>query len=149
MKEPTGYCVSCRKSFSTQKAYDNHLNSKKHKEAAAIFDQKEDKVRSRQKSGFSRNVSNLNIRPQLVIEKNRLNRKESEVEDADDKDMEVLEDGEWEEEFPGGEPIATNCCLFCPHQSKELEKNLIHMMEKHSFFVPGKHHAHEYCRVWI
>ena len=45
IREPTGYCVCCRKSFATQKAYGNHLGSKKHKETAARFELKENKVR--------------------------------------------------------------------------------------------------------
>jgi pre-60S factor REI1 len=48
VKEPTGYCVACRKSFGSKKAYENHLNSKKHKEFQEQFEKKEDKVRWRQ-----------------------------------------------------------------------------------------------------
>jgi len=33
------YCTACRKQFGNQKAHDNHLNSKKHKEALARFEQ--------------------------------------------------------------------------------------------------------------
>ena len=32
VKDPSGYCAPCRKSFTTEKAYLNHVNSKKHKE---------------------------------------------------------------------------------------------------------------------
>jgi pre-60S factor REI1 len=35
-KRPSGYCVACSKSFATDKAYENHLNSKKHLEAAKV-----------------------------------------------------------------------------------------------------------------
>jgi hypothetical protein len=44
IKEPTGYCAPCRKNFNTQSAYQNHLGSKKHRETAAQFEQKEGKV---------------------------------------------------------------------------------------------------------
>jgi len=30
IKEPTGYCVACTKNFGTQKALENHKQSKKH-----------------------------------------------------------------------------------------------------------------------
>jgi pre-60S factor REI1 len=30
IKEPTGYCVACTKNFGTQKALENHNQSKKH-----------------------------------------------------------------------------------------------------------------------
>lgn len=33
------YCTACRKQFGNQKAHDNHLNSKKHKEALARFEE--------------------------------------------------------------------------------------------------------------
>ena len=43
IKTPTGYCVACSKSFATEKAYGNHLKSKKHLEAAKIFNAKANK----------------------------------------------------------------------------------------------------------
>ena len=42
-QSPTGYCVACSKSFATEKAYENHLKSKKHLEALKAFEQKKDK----------------------------------------------------------------------------------------------------------
>ena len=27
-------------------------------------------------------------------------------------------------------------CLFCSHHSNNMDKNLVHMSEKHSFFLP-------------
>ena len=39
-----GYCVACSKNFSTEKAFDNHIKSKKHLEASLRFDKKENKV---------------------------------------------------------------------------------------------------------
>ena len=38
------YCVACSKNFSTEKAYANHIKSKKHIEASRLFDKKENKV---------------------------------------------------------------------------------------------------------
>lgn len=35
------YCTACRKQFGNQKAHDNHLNSKKHKEALARLEQQQ------------------------------------------------------------------------------------------------------------
>lgn len=56
-------------------------------------------------------------------------------------EVEEVDSDEWEdmEEFggaDGGESIPVNECLFCPHHSKDVEKNLVHMTEKHSFFLP-------------
>ena len=36
------YCVACSKNFSTDKAFNNHIKSKKHIESARHFDTKED-----------------------------------------------------------------------------------------------------------
>lgn len=33
-------------------------------------------------------------------------------------------------------PLASNSCLFCPHQSSSLELSLEHMTRQHSFFIP-------------
>ena len=44
VKPPTGYCVCCRKGFGSDKAYENHVNSKKHKLAAEKFEKKDNKV---------------------------------------------------------------------------------------------------------
>ena len=38
------YCVACSKNFSTDKAYNNHIKSKKHIEAAKKFEMKDNKV---------------------------------------------------------------------------------------------------------
>lgn len=125
IKAPTGYCAPCRKNFSTEKAYENHLNSKKHREVATKFSQKKDAE---------------------VIANNRLNRKPSETmdedaEESEDEDLEVeeVDSDEWEEEEEpreGSRVIGVEECIFCSHASKDMEKNLIHLTEKHSFFLP-------------
>ncbi len=78
---------------------------------------------------------------QDAIEQNRLNRKASESvaeEDGeDDEDMEVeeVDSDEWDD-LDAGDSISVDTCLFCVHRSKDIEKNLIHMTEGHSFFLP-------------
>ena len=44
VKKPDGYCAACRKHFNTEGAFENHLKSKKHRESAAAFDKRKDKV---------------------------------------------------------------------------------------------------------
>lgn len=36
--------------------------------------------------------------------------------------------------LPGSIPVTD--CLFCPHHSKSLMKNLSHMTKVHGFFIP-------------
>ena len=43
-KSPTGYCVACSKNFASEKAYENHLKSKKHLECLKNFNAKENKA---------------------------------------------------------------------------------------------------------
>jgi pre-60S factor REI1 len=81
-----------------------------------------------------------------VIAYNRLNKKpadEEEDEEDDEMDVEEVDSDEWDDldedeevQNPGLEAIPITTCLFCPHVSKDYEKNLLHMMEKHSFFIP-------------
>lgn len=116
IKEPTGYCVACTKNFGTQKALENHKQSKKHMEAEKIFNQRDDKVE---------------------IENNRLNRKPDAENEEEDLDVEEVDSDEWDEDDEDLEdPIAPNDCLFCDHHSSNIDKNVIHMSEKHSFFLP-------------
>lgn len=100
------YCDVCRKSFGNDKAFANHVNSKKHKE---------------------RETSNDELA--------KLDPKEEVVEESD---IEEVDSDEWNEEE---NPIDDNNCLFCLHHSRNLLKNLQHMTEAHTFFIPDV----EYC----
>lgn len=74
-------------------------------------------------------------------------------EEEDDEEMEEEEEEEDEEEtmdqeegdsaapsdprpaaLPGSIPVTD--CLFCPHHSKSLTKNVAHMTKVHGFFIP-------------
>ena len=48
-KDTSSYCQLCGKHFSTQNAYDNHLQSKKHKETYAKHEAKLEKEAQKQK----------------------------------------------------------------------------------------------------
>ena len=66
-----------------------------------------------------------------------MNRKPSEsVEDdeEDDMEMEEVDSDEWDED--DGEPVPNHEGIFCSHSSRDLEHNVIHMTERHSFFLP-------------
>ncbi|XP_035965117.2 cytoplasmic 60S subunit biogenesis factor ZNF622 [Halichoerus grypus] len=64
---------------------------------------------------------------------------ELECEDADAMDMDEAEEQDAEEETGGGPLIGAipiTDCLFCPHHSSSLMKNVAHMTKVHSFFIP-------------
>jgi len=48
-----------------------------------------------------------------------------------DMDSDADSDDTW-----SGEALGFEECLFCPHVSDTLEKNIQHMTLEHSFFIP-------------
>lgn len=113
------YCKVCKKSFGNPKAFDNHINSKKHKDLLNTLDESD-----RDKVG-------------IPCEK-KLQSKElqADVEMENDEDVEDVDSDEWDDEISENNPVASNNCLFCSHHSRSLYKNLQHMTAAHSFFIP-------------
>jgi len=100
------YCVACGKNFKNVKAYENHIHSKKHQEMILKFEAKPA------------------AKPKESVE-------EDDEEDEAEMEVEEVDSDEWEED-----PIPITDCLFCSYHSKSLENNLVHMTNKHSFFLP-------------
>lgn len=105
------YCCVCRKSFGNDKAYTNHVQSKKHQQREAEA---------------------------MATEKGQSEEMEKD-EPEEEEDVEEVDSDEWNEDEEN--PIDDNNCLFCLHHSRSLVKNLQHMTEAHTFFVPDV----EYC----
>lgn len=62
-----------------------------------------------------------------------------ECEDAEAVEEEEEEQDAEEEEAGGSTPLGAipiTDCLFCPHHSSSLTKNVAHMTKVHSFFIP-------------
>ena len=102
------YCVACGKCFKNNKAYENHIQSKKHQEMILKFE-----------------------RPPAIIKPEIEEEEEEEEEDEDDMEIEEVDSDEWEDD-----PIEITDCLFDSHHSSSLEKNLSYMMTNYSFFLP-------------
>jgi pre-60S factor REI1 len=119
-QEVSFYCEPCRKAFSSQNAYDNHLLSKKHKEifASLILEEGNEPV----PAVPIKTVSKKPVEPAHV-----------DKVDNDDSDMEEVDSDGWNDE---GEAIPVTDCLFCTHHSASVSKNLKHMAQSHTFFVP-------------
>ncbi|KAG5886497.1 hypothetical protein JTB14_014680 [Gonioctena quinquepunctata] len=100
------YCQACQKSFGNQNAFDNHLNSRKH-----------------------RDNENRSVRSSESEEVSKPNPVENE-----DLDVEELDSDEWEDDAEN--PIDNNDCLFCSQHSRNFIRNLEHMTIVHSFFIP-------------
>lgn len=114
-KGTTMYCKICNKNFSSENAYKNHMQSKKHLEIVAKFkDSDSDKTAS---------VVSLKKKSEKSVQ-------EADTEDpASDEEEEEVEECE-------DEGLGITECLFCPHESLSFEKNMKHMSRSHSFFVP-------------
>ncbi|KAG7177599.1 zinc finger protein 622-like [Homarus americanus] len=106
-------CRPCKKTFTSQNAYDNHLKSKKHSEVVVA---QAEEIKNKKNKGKQR-------QPKPT--------EEDDEEDDEDTEVEEVDSDEWE-----GDTIELLDCLFCSHHSDTLEDELHHMTEKHSFFVP-------------
>jgi len=123
VKEPGNYCVACGKNFKKKKAYESHINSKKHQEMILKFE-----ANTTNEAGppsTSKSTSNKN---QVKV-----------VEDDDDEDdegmeVEEVDSDEWDEDDEDAIPVTD--CVFCSHHSHDMDTNIKHMMELHGFFIP-------------
>ncbi|VDK51591.1 unnamed protein product [Anisakis simplex] len=156
----SSFCELCNKQFQSTNAFENHLNSKRHKEnqtkGSSISQQQ--RKSSNDKTEPQHTISNSSSSPsqqksivsQEVLDAEskidrEMNGSESE-EDVDGSDSEgwVTDHGTEDEddvEFDESKAIPTTCCLFCSHQSNTMERNLEHMGVSHGFFLPDA----EYC----
>jgi len=103
------YCIACGKNFKNKKAYENHIQSKKHQDMILKFEAKPAK-------------------------KVKVDNVKEDIDSEDDKEMEVeeVDSDDWEDD----DPIPPTECLFCPHHSANIGNNVKHMSEDHSFFLP-------------
>lgn len=103
-----------RKTFGTQNSYNNHIQSKKHKEVVAKAASRPAKAPRPVTEQKTPNVG-------LVMDENTT---ESEMNEIIDKRIsEAVHLTELE-------------CLFCTHQSASFDDNMTHMTKSHSFFIP-------------
>ncbi|ALC49329.1 CG6769 [Drosophila busckii] len=145
------YCTACRKQFGTQKAHDNHLNSKKHKDCVARLEQEnkeaaqsdlcvKSKVEQRPHPALAAAAAG---KGRLAFAERAMQMDDDEADDDDedfeDIEEEVVDSDEWEKIAEN--PLTERDCLFCTEQSEDLVANLKHMSVAHSFFVPDT----EYC----
>lgn len=124
-QEKSYNCKGCRKCFNTKNQYDNHILSKKHKENS------------------SSDTEDMEVVPKSSG-KNSVGQSHPRLETADnemeiDSDVESVDSDEWIEDTEN--PVKNNDCLFCSHHSRSFVRNLKHMTEAHSFFLPDP----EYC----
>ncbi|RWS28844.1 zinc finger protein 622-like protein [Leptotrombidium deliense] len=116
------YCEVCRKQFGNEKAFDQHLQSKRHKQVKSESLTKPEKkvVPNVEKKDVKSNITP----PQMTHSQGSDSESESDWTDVDEND-EVE-----------GNAIPPTDCLFCPFSSQSIEDNVQHMSNIHSFFIP-------------
>ncbi|TMW47082.1 hypothetical protein DOY81_007843 [Sarcophaga bullata] len=143
------YCNACRKQFGNQKAHDNHLGSKKHKENLVKFERENPEA---DKEVTTKSV--IQPRPHPAIAAAAQGKGKFALQQAQGADVEMEDDDDDEYEDVEEEvvdsdeldelaenPLTDKDCLFCVHQAEDIMDNLKHMSEAHSFFIPDI----EYC----
>ncbi|VDM95524.1 unnamed protein product [Thelazia callipaeda] len=123
-------CECCKKQFQSTNAYDNHINSKKHKETEKASTQRNAQTIAKRSS----------VKGKKTCEKIGDHFGVDNIEN--ENDLDELDNG-WvtdhdtdEEDFDESKAISNTVCLFCNHVSRNLETNLQHMSKSHGFFLP-------------
>ncbi|CAD5113021.1 DgyrCDS2223 [Dimorphilus gyrociliatus] len=112
-KQPDNFvCETCNKRFSSENAFKNHIQSKKHKDLEVRRSENpNDPIFNRQRSTST---------------------SESKSKDIADENMSD-DDEEWSD---CDDALSANECLFCSKVCDDMEKNMEHMTVVHNFFIP-------------
>lgn len=148
------YCELCRKHFSTDNAYQSHLRSRKHKEVAEERSRRAPSEQLEEERDQAMNLANTDDIMEHSSDSSVVCNKEADMLLLPPPSTEGAgptapptegagptapptttdSDGEWEDYEP--QPLDVAACLFCRHESTDLEANLQHMSLAHSFFLP-------------
>ncbi|KAJ3068354.1 hypothetical protein HDU98_008458 [Podochytrium sp. JEL0797] len=120
-------CAACRKSYSTENGYTNHLASKKHKELQSAYDKRPLAPVSEEPSSSSAATSAADPKPLPWRIQLAAAQTESELSAVIDAKIATATRLDPHKD-----------CLFCTHTlaAPSIEDNLKHMALEHSFFVP-------------
>ncbi|KAJ9055490.1 pre-60S factor rei1 [Entomophthora muscae] len=109
-------CLPCRKNFASENSYNNHLQSKKHRESATKYDAtKKDEIRK--------------SIPAPVV--NDLAEQEDEDLDEEQRILKLVD-----KKIACAVRLEETDCLFCTKQFDDFDSNLKHMTESHDFYIP-------------
>ncbi|KAF9435734.1 hypothetical protein BGZ76_005627 [Entomortierella beljakovae] len=104
---PQPECIPCGKKYLSFQAYDNHLNSKKHKQIASVYEKKQQQQQQRE---LEQSDDNIDSKPVAST--------------TPTKDVVELEPSE-------------TICLFCSYSATDASANYEHMRTTHGFFLPS------------
>lgn len=119
--QESSVCKPCNKVFNTANAYENHIQSKKHKDVISGKEKRPNKSKRGKQKASSANKQ--------IPEKEKESEQNVE-EPMSDEDIETDSDSYDENSIDVEE------CLFCGFVSSNLEDNVQHMSSHHGFFLP-------------
>jgi len=126
------YCQECRKLFQSQNSYDNHLNSKKHKQNVESYVPADEDSQIKEEKARIDKGENLKDIKEFC---------EEGKEASDGSDWETVRSDDDEDDYDESKAIPNTTCLFCPTTSTSFGDNLQHMALKHGFFVPDSNYC--------
>ncbi|CAG9539581.1 unnamed protein product [Cercopithifilaria johnstoni] len=132
-------CECCNKQFQSTNTYDNHLNSRKHKESETRSFKGDAMKRTKKVAVTEKQMNDLHYN-----HFSRVNIQENDGND-DDSDGWITDGGTEDENFDESEIIPETICLFCNYDSEDAEANLIHMSISHGFFLPDAEFCTDVC----
>lgn len=107
----TIYCNACRRRFSNQMSYDNHVSSRRHRNNV---------------KKFKENTCNRDKKLITITKKA-----------SSSGDAKACDSGDFEHiKKPAENPLDVQDCLFCDHRALDMMGNFKHMSTVHSFFLP-------------
>eukprot|EP00953_Heterococcus_sp_UTEX-ZZ885_P008319 4998-Heterococcus_DN1.PRE.1 len=139
-------CKDCRKTFSSEKLFLQHLESKKHQLTVAAKAGKPSTTAAAASADSSEGDSSdeqgvkgpvpADQAVEAAAAAAPLQQSEEEAAAAAVNSSGELSDGEQEEREEVPAPIGADICIFCNLRSDSLEANCRHMLQKHGFFIP-------------
>lgn len=112
------YCQTCKKTFGSSNQYENHMQSKKHKEVAA-----KQVTKSAQQASVAKQQQQKPAEKEVDL---RI------TEETTEEEMMAMID----EKIKSAPRLEETDCLFCTHKSDTFEDNMTHMTNTHSLFIP-------------
>ncbi|KAI8809443.1 C2H2 type zinc-finger-domain-containing protein [Cladochytrium replicatum] len=126
-------CEACGKTYSSENAHSNHLQSKKHKEAAAKYELKkaEAALQADDAGGAEKDEDETMGTGSAATQASvSFKRQLANAHTAEEIDALV------EKHRATAVKLEETDCIFCPARLPTFEANMEHMAKQHSFFVP-------------
>ncbi|KAF9918876.1 hypothetical protein BX616_004828 [Lobosporangium transversale] len=116
-------CKACRKSYSSDNAYQNHLVSKKHKEMEAKIKANPRPEKKKQPVDEESDIDSITSKITVDL---------SVTDDTTLEEMNEIMDKKIESAIR----LEPTDCLFCTEKAETFESNVEHMTKKHGLFIP-------------